>query len=366
MNIAMVDLKRQYATIKDEIDSAIKEVIESTHFIMGEQVSEFESKAAAYIGAKYAASCASGTEALQIAMMSLGIGSGDEVITSPFTFVATCETVAIIGAKPVYVDIDEKTFNIDVTKIEAAITPKTKAIIPVHLYGQSSDMDAIMAIAKKHNLYVIEDAAQAFGCQYKGTKVGSIGTIGCTSFFPSKNLGGYGDSGMCFTNDESVFKKMKIIANHGSQIRYHHEMLGLNSRMDTLQAAILLKKLKYIDKWNAQRAANADLYSRNLAGSSVVTPYTAEFSNHIFHQYTIKIKNRAGLEEVLKVNKIPYGVYYPIPLHKQQAFLEFGKGLTLPVAESLCDEVLSLPMHPDLKKEEIDFISDTILGFVKK
>lgn len=366
MKLAMVDLKKQYSTIKQEIDAAVSEVIESTHFILGEQVAQFEEASAKYIGSKYAVACANGTEALQIAMMAMGIKPGDEVITSPFTFVATCETVALLGAKPVYVDIDPKTFNIDVSKIEAAITPKTKAIIPVHLFGQCADMDPLMEIARKHNLYVIEDMAQAFGAEYKGRKAGSIGHFAATSFFPSKNLGGYGDSGMVFVQDDELHSKVRMVMNHGSRIRYKHEILGLNSRMDTLQAAILLVKIKYIDQWNKARANNAALYSGKLKDAGVITPYTAEFTNHIYHQYSMLVEDRQGLLEALNAKGIPTGVYYPIPLHKQPAFLEYGHGVSLPVAEATAEKILSLPMYPELTEEEITYITDAIKDFTGK
>lgn len=360
MKLSMVDLKKQYNTIKTEIDAAVAGVIESTNFILGPQVAEFEKASADYLGSKYAVACASGTEALQIAMMAMGIKPGDEVITTPFTFVATAETIAILGARPVYVDIDEKTFNIDVTKIEAAITPKTKAIIPVHLFGQAADMDPIMEIAKKHNLYIIEDMAQAFGTEYKGRKVGSIGHFAATSFFPSKNLGGYGDSGMVFVQDDELHSRVRMVMNHGSKVRYKHEILGLNSRMDTLQAAILLVKIKYIDQWNKARANNAALYTEKLKDVNVTTPYLADFTDHIYHQYSLLVENRQALLDAFAAKGIPAGVYYPIPLHQQPAFLEFGQGVSLPVAEKTAQYIISLPMYPELTEEEITYITDTI------
>jgi dTDP-4-amino-4,6-dideoxygalactose transaminase len=366
MKIAMVDLKKQYATIKDEIDSAVSEVISSTQFILGKQVGEFESACATYLNSKYAFACASGTDALQICLMALDIKPGDEVITTPFTFVATAETIALLGAKPVYVDIDEKTYNIDVTKIEAAITEKTKAIIPVHLFGQAADLDPIISIAKKHNLFVIEDAAQAFGTEYKGKRVGALADAAATSFFPSKNLGCYGDAGMVFTQNEVLATKIKMIAAHGSKERYVHEILGLNSRMDTLQAAILNVKIKYIDKWNNARANNAKLYSEKLCNANLILPYVADFSNHIYHQFSIRVQDRKGLQEFLASKDIPSAVHYPIPLHQQPAFKHLSEGLVLPVAEKVANEIMSLPMYPELIAEEIDYIASNIIEFVGK
>lgn len=366
MKINMVDLKKQYASIKNEIDAAIKDVVESTQFIMGRKVSEFESACAGYLGVKHAIACASGTDALQIAMMALDIKPGDEIITTPFTFVATAETIALLGAVPVYVDILNDTYNIDPSKIEAAITPRTRAIIPVHLYGQAADLDPILEIAKKHKLYVIEDAAQAFGTEYKGKKVGSIGTIGATSFFPSKNLGAYGDAGMVFTQDDKLAEKISMIAAHGSKERYVHEILGLNSRMDALQAAILNVKLQYIDQWNKARANNARLYTENLKDADVVTPFKADFSTHIYHQFSIRVKDRKGLQEFLSSREIPTAVHYPIPLHQQPAFVDESKSFNLPVAETVAREIISLPMYPELSQEEIEYVAKAITEFTGK
>ncbi len=366
MKIAMVDLKKQYESIKDEINKAVLDVLDSTQFVLGKPVSEFECSCAGYLNAKFTAACANGTDALQIAMMALGIKPGDEVITTPFTFVATAETIAIIGATPVYVDIDERTYNIDPSKIEAAITPKTKAIIPVHLYGQAADIDAILEIARKHNLYVIEDTAQAFGTEYKGKKVGALGTVGTTSFFPSKNLGAYGDGGMMFTNDEELYHKLKMIANHGSKIRYVHEVLGLNSRLDTIQAAILNVKLKYIDQWNNARAKNAGLYRKYLADANVVLPFVAEYSNHIYHQFSIRVNDRNGLQNHLNAKGIPNAIHYAIPLNLQPAFKELSPKAEVPVAEKVANSIISLPMFPELKEEEIEYISNIIIEFTGK
>lgn len=360
----MVDLKRQYQKIKTEIDEAIADVISSTQFIGGKHVAEFECECAGYLDVKYTASCANGTDALQIALMALDIGNGDEVITTPFTFVATTEMIALVGAKPVYVDIDEKSFNIDPKKIKEKITSRTKAILPVHLYGNPVEMDEILMIAKEHNLFVIEDSAQAFGAEYKGKKICSFGDIACISFFPSKNLGCYGDGGMVTTNSDEIYKRVKMIANHGSKERYVHEILGVNSRLDALQAAILRVKLKYIDQVNQNRINNAKKYSERLAGiDGVIVPSFESYSKHIFHQCTLRVPRRDELQNYLKEKNIPSMIYYPIPLHMQPAFSSFAKGVNLPITDKFSKEVISLPMHPELLEEEIDYITSTIKEF---
>ncbi len=364
MNIQMVDLKRQYLKIKPEIDSAIHEVLDSTQFILGKKVQEFEKNAAEYLGVKYAVGVANGTDALQIALMALGIGAGDEVITTPFTFVATTETIVMLGAKPVYVDIDPISYNINPSKIKEKITSKTKAILPVHLYGNPVKIDEILSIAKEYNLYVIEDSAQAFGSEYKGRKVCSFGDVACISFFPSKNLGCYGDGGMVVTNSEEIHEKVRMIASHGSKVRYIHEVLGMNSRLDAIQAAILNVKLRYIDEWNDKRANFAELYSQKLASiPQVKTPTKEEYSKHIFHQYTIRVEKRDELQKFLSTKNIPTAIHYPIPLHMQPAFKGFAEEGSLPEAEKAAMEVISLPMHPDLLEEEIEFITNSIKEF---
>jgi len=364
MNIQMVDLKRQYEKIKPEVDNAIQEVLDSTQFILGRKVSDFEKTVAEYLGVKYAIGVANGTDALQIAMMSLGIGPGDEVITTPFTFVATTEMIVMIGARPVYVDINPVTYNIDVKKIKEKITSRTKAILPVHLYGNPAEMDEIIAIAREYNLYVIEDSAQSFGAEYKGKKVCSFGDVACISFFPSKNLGCYGDGGMIVTNDDEIHEKVRMIANHGSKVRYVHERLGLNSRLDAIQAAILNVKLKYIDEWNDKRIQNAKLYSERLRDvNQVIIPTYPDYSKHIFHQYTIKVEMRDKLQKFLLSKNIPTAIHYPLPLHLQPAFRGFAEEGSLPFAEEAAKKVLSLPMHPDLYIEEIDYITDSIKEF---
>lgn len=362
LNIQMVDLTTQYKKIKPEIDEAIHRVLDSGHYILGKEVGEFEAAAAKYLGTRHAIGCASGTDALQVALMALGIGPGDEVVTTSFTFVATTETIVLLGAKPVYVDIDPQTYNIDPAAIEKVLTSKTKAILPVHLYGHPVDMDAVMDVAKKHGIPVIEDTAQAMGAEYKGRKVGGIGTMGCISFFPSKNLGAFGDAGMVVTNDDELAAKLRMIILHGSKKRYYHEVLGINSRLDTLQAAILNVKLRYLEQWHEARRASARFYDRLLRGKRVVTPFEAPYARHIFHQYTLRLQNRDKVADALAQKKIPHAIYYPIPLHLQQAYAAVGlpKG-RLPETERAAAEVLSLPIHTELTEDQQRFIAHTVL-----
>lgn len=362
----MVDVIGQYKRIQAEIDAAVHAVLDSGQFILGKEVGEFECRIAGYLGLKYAVGCASGTDALQVAMMALGIGSGDEVITTPFTFVATTETIVLLGAKPVYVDIDPRTFNIDPSLIERAITPRTKAIIPVHLYGQAAEMDPIMALARRYSLHVIEDAAQALGASYKGRKVCTFGDVGCMSFFPSKNLGAFGDAGMVVTNDVELGERMRMIIVHGSKVRYYHDILGVNSRLDTLQAAILLVKLKYLDAWNATRRRVAARYNELLEGVPVTVPFVSPDGEHIFHQYTLRAPRRNELAKHLKERGIPHAIYYPVPLHLQKAFAVAGaKKGDFPVTEQAASEVISLPMHTELTEEQMVYITDAIRDFYK-
>ncbi len=364
MKLQMVDVVGQYQKIKPEVDAAVHRIMDSGQFILGKEVGELECQIAGYLGAKYAVGCASGTDALQIAMMALGIGAGDEVITTPFTFVATTETIVLLGAKPVYVDIDPKTYNIDPARIESAITPKTKAIIPVHLYGQSADMDPIMEIARKHNLRVVEDAAQGIGASYKGKRVCTFGDISCVSFFPSKNLGAFGDAGMVVCDDSGLYEKLRMIIMHGSKVKYHHEILGVNSRLDTIQAAILLVKMRHLENWNIARRKFASRYDALLAGTPVTVPFVSPACTHIFHQYTVRGPKRDALVGYLKEKGIPHAVYYPIPLHMQKAFMVAGnrKG-DFPITEQACDEVLSLPMHTELTEEQQVYIAESIRNF---
>ncbi len=364
-NIQMVDTKNQYLKIKNEIDKAIHDVIDSSQFIQGPAVKKFESNAEKYLGVKHAIGCASGTDALQIAMMAIDIKPGDEIITTPFTFVATTETIAFLGAIPVYVDIDPKTFNIDVNKIEEKITPRTKAIIPVHLYGQPCDMDRIMEIAAKHNIKVIEDAAQALGAKYNGKMICTIGDIGCISFYPSKNLGAFGDAGMIVTNDDNLAEKIRMIIAHGSKRKYYHEILGVNSRLDSLQAAILDVKLKYLDEYCDARNTAAEKYNEKFKGI-FETPFVAPGVKHIYHQYSIRVKNRDKMQEYLKEQGIPSMIYYPVPLHLQEAYKYEYKYGDYPVSEEIAKDIISLPMHTELTDEQIDLIASKVIEFNSK
>jgi dTDP-4-amino-4,6-dideoxygalactose transaminase len=365
--IQMVDVVGQYKKIKKDIDETALRVIESGQYILGKEVSEFENEIARYIGVKYAVGCASGTDALMIAMMALGIGRGDEVVTTPFTFAATTETIVLLGAKPIYVDIDPATYNLDPSKVEAAITKNTKAIIPVHLYGQSADMDPLMQAANNHGIPVIEDMCQAIGADYRGKKLGGIGTMGCISFFPSKNLGAFGDAGMVVTNDVKLSEKLHMIVVHGSRERYKHEIIGVNSRLDALQAALLRVKLKYLDQWiNARRTAASE-YNLFFKDSGIDVPFEASYGKHVFHQYTIRLKNRDQVAQALIKKNIPFGIYYPIPLHLQEAYSAAGKPKgTFPVTEKASDEVLSLPMHTELDEEQQKYIAQSIKEAMKK
>ncbi|MFB2537875.1 MULTISPECIES: DegT/DnrJ/EryC1/StrS family aminotransferase [unclassified Acinetobacter] len=359
-----IDLKAQQARIKTEIDAGIQRVLQHGQYILGPEVTELEEKLAQYVGAKYCITCANGTDALQIAQMALGIGVGDEVITPGFTYIATAETVALLGAKPVYVDVHPKTYNIDIEKLEAAITPKTKAIIPVSLYGQCADFDAINAIAAKYNLPVIEDAAQSFSATYKGRKSCNLSTIACTSFFPSKPLGCYGDGGAIFTNDDELAKVIRQIARHGQDRRYHHIRVGVNSRLDTLQAAILLPKLAILDDEIAARQKVAETYNQlfNEAGI-LTTPFVEEHNQSAWAQYTIQVENRADVQEQLKAQGIPTAVHYPIPLNKQPAVAD--SAVSLPVGDAIAEQVMSLPMHPYMQQQEIQHVVDAIVQLNK-
>jgi UDP-2-acetamido-2-deoxy-ribo-hexuluronate aminotransferase len=365
--IQMVDVVGQYQKIKTEIDETALRVIASGQYILGKEVSEFENEIAGYLNVNHAIGCASGTDALMVAMMALGIQPGDEVITTPFTFAATVETIVLLGAKPVYVDIDRRTFNIDPSKVEAVITKRTKAIIPVHLYGQSVDMDPLVETANRHGIPIIEDMCQAIGADYKGKKVGGIGIMGCISFFPSKNLGAFGDAGMVVTNDASLAEKLRMIVVHGSNVRYKHEIIGVNSRLDALQAALLRVKLRYLDKWIDARRSAAALYNKLFSGTNVVLPYEESFGKHVFHQYTIRIKDRDKVAQSLNDKKIPYGIYYPIPLHKQEAYMTAEeKVITYSETDNATAEVLSLPMHTELDEEQQRYIVKSILESIIK
>ncbi|AOW21595.1 DegT/DnrJ/EryC1/StrS family aminotransferase [Urechidicola croceus] len=373
--IQMVDLKSQYNKIKSEVDVQITDVLENTAYINGPQVHKFQKNLENYLDVKHVIPCANGTDALQIAMMGLGLEQGDEIITADFTFAATVEVIALLKLTPVLVDVEPDTFNIDIEAMENAITPKTKAIIPVHLFGQCANMDAIMEIAKKHNLFVIEDTAQAIGADYtfaNGTtqKAGTIGNVGATSFFPSKNLGCYGDGGAIFTNDDELAHTIRGIVNHGMYVRYHHDVIGVNSRLDSIQAGILDVKLKYLDDYSNARKASAKKYNKAFENQpNIITPIESDFSTHVFHQYTLKVKNtdRDALVKHLNENDIPCGVYYPIPLHKQKAYVDSRYNeVNFTVTNQLVKEVISLPMHTELEDDQIEFITQTIINFVNK
>lgn len=371
----MVDLKGQYEKIKATVDASIQEVLDTTSYINGPAVHAFQKNLEDYLDVKHVIPCANGTDALQIAMMGLGLQQGDEVITADFTFAATVEVIALLKLTPVLVDVEPDTFNISIDAIKKAITPKTKAIVPVHLFGQAANMEEIMKIAAEHNLYVIEDNAQAIGADYKYSdgskkKVGTIGHVSSTSFFPSKNLGCYGDGGAIFTNDDNLAHILRGIVNHGMYVRYHHDVVGVNSRLDSVQAAVLNAKLPNLDTYNHARQAAAAKYSAALANNpKIVTPViTGEKDSHVFHQYTLRIVDgdRDGLMQHLLDKGIPCAIYYPIPLHAQKAYLDTRyKEEDFTVTNQLCKEVLSLPMHTELDDEQIDFITSSVLEFLK-
>jgi UDP-2-acetamido-2-deoxy-ribo-hexuluronate aminotransferase len=380
--IQMVDTKTQYHKIKSRVDDAVLQVMESSAFINGKAVQDFTTHLSAYMGIKHTIPCANGTDALQIAMMALGLQPGDEVITPSFTYVATTEVIALLRLTPVFVEVDAKTFCIDPSDLEKAITPKTKAIVPVHLYGQAAPMEPIMAIAKKHNLLVIEDNAQAIGCDYTFSdgskkKTGAIGHIGTTSFYPSKNLGAFGDGGAIFTNDDVLADKMKMIANHGQSKRYYHDIVGCNSRLDTIQAAILDIKLKHLDEYITARRKAAGFYDRVFAGNKKLkTPFRATYSHHVFHQYTLLVDGgddpgagsnrdyRDGLNSFLANNKIPSMIYYPVPGHMQKMFEQFDVAAkAMPVTDWLTQRVISLPMHTELEEDQLKYITDKVIEY---
>lgn len=369
----MVDLIAQYEKIKDEVDKAVIDVVQSSQYINGPEVKAFQKELEDYTGAKHVIPCGNGTDALQIAMMALDLKPGDEVITASFTYVATAEVIALLRLKPVLVDVDPNTFNLDPEAVENAITDKTKAIVPVHLFGQCADMDAVMDIADKHNLYVVEDAAQAIGAEFTfkngdKKKAGTIGHIGCTSFFPSKNLGCMGDGGAMFTSDDELAHKIRQIANHGQSKRYYHDRVGVNSRLDSIQAAILRIKLRRLDGYNDARRKAADNYDAMLGDvPQLTTPYRAENSTHVFHQYTLKSEglDRFGLQEFLSGKEIPCMVYYPVALHMQKAYKdERYKEGDFPITEALCEGVFSLPMHTELSREQQEYIVSNVKEYI--
>jgi dTDP-4-amino-4,6-dideoxygalactose transaminase len=373
--IQMVDLRSQYEVIKEEVNKGIQEVLDTTTFIKGGKVNDFQHNLEKFLNVKHVIPVANGTDALQIALMALGLKPGDEVITPTFTFIATAEVVALLGLTPVLVDVDFDTFNISIPALKRAITPKTKAIVPVHLFGQNADMEQIMAIAKEHKLFVVEDACQSIGSEYTftdGQKVqsGCMGDIGCTSFFPSKNLGCYGDGGAIFTNNDQLAARIRATANHGMVVRYYHDFVGVNSRLDSIQAAILLVKLKSLDQYTANRQRAAAFYDQAFSGSDKLTiPARASNSSHVFHQYTLKLKNvdREALISFLGTKEIPAMVYYPVPLHLQKAYQsdQYKQG-DFPVAEQLSECVISLPMHTELSEEQLNLICNQVLTFVNQ
>jgi dTDP-4-amino-4,6-dideoxygalactose transaminase len=372
--IQMVDLRKQYKKIKTEVDKAILDVLDSSAFINGKPVQDFAANLAAYLGVKHVIPCANGTDALQIAMMALGLEPGDEVITPSFTYIATTEVVALLRLKPVFVDVDPNTFCLDPKAVEAAITPKAKMIVPVHLYGHAAPMAELLDIAKRYNLFVVEDNAQSIGCDYyfadgRSAKTGSMGNVGCTSFFPSKNLGCYGDGGAMCTNDDALAVKLRMIASHGQVKRYYHEMVGCNSRLDTIQAAVLDIKLRHLEEYIDARRKAADYYDNAFEGHpKISTPHRAGYCRHVFHQYTLKLENtdRDGLVQFLAAHNIPSMIYYPVPAHRQQMFAGFGGGsFHLPNTDLLTGRVVSLPMHTELDQEQQDFIISKVLQFIE-
>ena len=372
--LQMVDTKTQYQHIKKEVDEAVIAVMESSQFIGGKVVNNFAQNLAAYHQSKHVIPCANGTDALQIALMALGLQPGDEIITPSFTYIATVEVAALLNIKPVFIEVDPKTFCIDVAAIEKAITPKTKAIVPVHLYGHAADMEPILAIAARHNLFVIEDNAQGIGNVYafsdgRKKKTGSIGHIGCTSFYPSKNLGAFGDGGAMFTDDDALADKLRMIASHGQSVRYYHDVVGCNSRLDAMQAAILDIKLKHLDAYIDARRKAADFYDAAFAGNSkIVVPFRAANNNHVFHQYTLTLNgaDRDGLHRYLTTEGVPSMIYYPVPAHRQKMFEAFGGGdYHLPITDWLTERVISLPIHTELDEEQQQFIVDKVLAYIK-
>lgn len=364
--IPLLDLQQQFSGIREEVLSAVERVLESGTYILGPEVKAFEAEVAEYVGVKYAVGVANGTDALLLALDAMGVGPGDEVITSPFTFFATAETVSRLGATPVFVDIDPKTYNIDVEQVKAKINEKTKAIIPVHIFGQPAEMDQLRELADAHGLYILEDAAQAMGSDFKGRKIGAWGDAATYSFFPTKNLGGYGDGGMVVTNNEELANKIRILRVHGSNPKYYHSMLGYNSRLDALQAAALRIKLRHLDDWNNARRKNAALYSELLKDTPLVTPYAAENRKHIYHLYIVQSEHREELIKYLGENGITAGIYYPVPLHRQEVYKDLGyEEGSLPYSESIANRIFALPLYPELSSETIHYIAETIKNFYK-
>lgn len=362
MKVPLLDLKAQYAGIRDKVRPAVDAVLESQYFILGPQVEAFEKELATYVGAKHAIGCASGTDAILLALMALGVGPGDEVVTTPFTFFATAGCIARLGAKPVFVDIEPDTFNLNPAQLAGAITERTKAIMPVHLFGQCADMDPILAAAG--GIPVVEDSAQALSAEYKGRKAGTLGRIACFSFFPSKNLGAFGDGGAVTTDDPALAEKIALLRVHGARQRYFHDEVGLNSRLDALQAAVLRVKLPCLDAWSSQRGANARRYDELLAGANVVLPAAKPYARHVYNQYTIRAADRDGLQKHLTAREIGNAIYYPVPLHLQKCFAPLGYGPgSLPEAERAAREVISIPIYPELTDQMARYVADSIREF---
>ncbi len=360
MNIPMVDLKEQYHKLKEEIDKGILDALEATQFILGPNVQAFEKEAAEYLGVKHTIGVASGTDALHLALAAAGIEPGDEVITTPFTFIATAEAIRYLGGKPVFVDIDPKTFNIDIEQVEKAITSKTKAVIPVHIFGQPANMPALMDVCNKHNLKVVEDCAQSFGAHIDGKQTGAFGDLGAFSFFPSKNLGCYGDGGLISTNSDELAEKVRVLRNHGMTVRYYHTVLGYNSRLDELQAVILRAKLKHIDDFNANRRRVDQTYKAMLADTDIQMPFEDGIGYHVYHQYVCLHPKRDEILKTLQDAGIACAIYYPVPLHKQDVFAQDCEGVSLPVTESIVENCFALPVYPELTEDKIKIITDTI------
>ncbi len=362
--IPLVDLKAQYQSIRPLVNAAIRRVIKRSTFILGPEAAQFEQAFAQYVGAKRAVGVASGTAALQLALLACGIGQGDEVITTAFTFVATAETISHTGAKPVFVDIDPRTYNLDPNRVEAALTPRTRAIVPVHLYGQPAEMESLLDIARRHDLWLIEDAAQAHGAAYQGRRCGSIGHLACFSFYPAKNLGAYGDGGAVTGNDENLLAKVCKLRDHGRTSKYQHDELGYGERLDALQAAVLGVKLSYLDEWNEARRGNAKLYTKLLEDSEVVTPVEAPDTHHVYHLFVVRTPRRDALVAHLQAHGIEVGIHYPLPLHRQPVYLKLGYAdVVLPEAERAASEVLSLPMYPELTMEQVGYVVERVKEF---
>jgi dTDP-4-amino-4,6-dideoxygalactose transaminase len=361
VSVPFVDLKQQYTSIKSEVDAAIARVIENTSFILGPEVRAFEAAFAEYVGARACIAVNSGTAALQLTLMAAGIGAGDEVIVPSFTFFATAEAVSVLGATPVFVDVDPVSYTVTATAIERAITPRTRALIPVHLYGQAADLDPILELAKKHHLHVIEDAAQAHGAEYKRKRVGALGRAGCFSFYPSKNLGAYGEAGAVVTNDEELAKRLRLLRDHGSTSKYAHAIVGYNFRMEEIQAAVLNVKLRHLNDWNDARRARAARYNALLSSAGLVLPAEMDYARHVYHVYAVQSQNRDELQKRLTAAGVQTGVHYPIPIHLQPAYATLGyKGGELPVTENLAERALSLPMFPELSDEQIGRVAEVL------